>query len=132
MQCFSCHSTKNLFVNATYKDHAYYLCRECNTNRVRAYRKTARGKEVVKLNSLKSNERYPQKYMARWKLNSAVSSNVIRKPKKCSQCKRIAVLHGHHENYAQPLKVLWLCRSCHNSIHKNRKKKSKSTLLDRR
>ena len=27
-------------------------------------------------------------------------------------------LHGHHEDYSQPLEVVWLCAPCHGLRHR--------------
>lgn len=43
------------------------------------------------------------------------------KPAECENCGAedlIYPLEAHHNNYAEPLDVEWLCRSCHNAIPK--------------
>lgn len=40
-------------------------------------------------------------------------------PAQCSACGQTAKLDGHHEDYTKPLKVEWLCRSCHKTLHAN-------------
>lgn len=64
----------------------------------------------------------PQIYKARNALNNAVKSGkIIRNPcKKCGSKK----VDAHHPDYSKPLKVIWLCRSCHAKEHlKDRRKK---------
>ena len=41
----------------------------------------------------------------------------LNKPDKCEMCMKKEKLHGHHTNYKKPLEVIWLCVSCHSTIH---------------
>jgi hypothetical protein len=36
---------------------------------------------------------------------------------KCGVSSGERALHGHHEDYSQPLDVVWLCSSCHRTEH---------------
>lgn len=51
--------------------------------------------------------------------NKALKEGVITRPSICSKClegnKRRII--GHHEDYANPLDVLWLCDKCHQLRH---------------
>jgi hypothetical protein len=48
----------------------------------------------------------------------ALKNRILKKPLKCEQCKKKHNrLHGHHEDYNKPLKVKWLCPSCHHMYH---------------
>jgi hypothetical protein len=38
-------------------------------------------------------------------------------PKKCSVCHARTGVVGHHDDYARPLDVRWLCRKCHARDH---------------
>ena len=67
--------------------------------------------------------KYPEKMKARHALNGAVRYKKIYKPDICSKCgghnQRI---EGHHHlGYDKPLDVIWLCVSCHQSVHKDSK-----------
>jgi ribosomal protein S27AE len=46
-----------------------------------------------------------------------VAEGTLIRPDACLLCGNAAVLHGHHDNYAIPLAVRWVCRSCHSYIH---------------
>jgi hypothetical protein len=48
----------------------------------------------------------------------AIKSGRMVKPDTCSRCgKRTSDLEGHHRDYSKPLKVQWLCTSCHAALH---------------
>jgi hypothetical protein len=51
-------------------------------------------------------------------IGNAVRDKKIEKPSNCSCCGKEANLHGHHDDYAKPLEVRWLCSSCHRAWHK--------------
>ena len=62
--------------------------------------------------------RNPEHERARAKLHYAVSTGRIVKPTVCEDCGKTALLHGHHEDYARPLDVRWLCSICHGLQHR--------------
>lgn len=35
----------------------------------------------------------------------------------CDNCGNARKPHAHHDNYAKPLEVRWLCQSCHATLH---------------
>lgn len=56
--------------------------------------------------------------LAQVALKTAVDNGKIIKPSTCEQCGKVPNrLHGHHEDYTKPLKVIWLCPACHRSRH---------------
>lgn len=55
------------------------------------------------------------------RVNRAIKKGIISKPHKCSICGEYKRIIGHHDNYNEPLKVIWVCQSCHTRIHKNTK-----------
>lgn len=62
---------------------------------------------------LKSRSKYPERYAARKKLQQAVKKGLIQKPERCELCNRKRYITAHHEDYEEPLEVMWLCRECH-------------------
>jgi hypothetical protein len=44
----------------------------------------------------------------------------------CAKCGNQEV-QGHHEDYAEPLVVVWLCRSCHKLRHSAMRKEAATT-----
>lgn len=55
------------------------------------------------------------------KLHYAVRCGVVIKPKHCEDCGKKAKTQGHHEDYSQPLEVIWLCSKCHNRLQRSLK-----------
>lgn len=60
-----------------------------------------------------------EKANAHSKLYYAVKTGKINKPLHCSSCSSQGKIEGHHPDYQKPLQVVWLCRSCHKSIHRH-------------
>lgn len=86
----------------------------------KAYALTERGKEVHKRATAKFKTMCPEKRAAHVLLNNAVRDGRVIKPKNCSRCGEIPKrrdLHGHHNDYALPLVVEWVCVVCHAKEH---------------
>ena len=83
------------------------------------YSKTEAGKDSIRRSRKRWVKRNPIKKSATTELNNKVRDGQIIKPEECSACyckpKRI---HGHHDDYAKPLEVRWLCPSCHKKWHR--------------
>lgn len=82
-----------------------------------AYRKTERGKEAVRRGSRAYHERHPERRAARIALWNALRGGVVAKATACQGCGAAGRLHGHHDDYAKPLEVRWLCVPCHEEAH---------------
>ena len=83
------------------------------------YAKTEEG--IKKGNEAKNNwtRRNPIKKMASTIVGNAVRDGKISKPSNCEACNsEPSRLHGHHDDYAFPLVVRWLCPGCHSKWHK--------------
>jgi hypothetical protein len=86
----------------------------------KAYSESERGKAVeaeIKRNWQKRNA---EKRAAHVILGNAVRDGRIEKPSNCQRCRMSTVsrrLHAHHDDYAKPLDVEWLCAKCHREEH---------------
>jgi hypothetical protein len=48
----------------------------------------------------------------------ALRLGTLCRPEACSICGTKAKhIDGHHTDYTEPLKVIWVCRLCHRKIH---------------
>lgn len=67
-------------------------------------------------NEINSQLRYPEKVVARKKLNYAVKKGIILK-EPCLVCGCMNS-QAHHEIYSLPLEVVWLCSLHHMNLHR--------------
>lgn len=107
------------------KSIVYYCCRKCNTERMKIYYQ-GKGGENVRKAIKKSTLKHINKCCARQKVRYAIRTGKIIKPKTCEICKkRPKRIEGHHEDYNFPLKVIWVCTSCHADLDRKQKNKIK-------
>lgn len=103
-----------------YKD--YERGRAMAPHRIEAraeYMATESGKIAHAKASARWTKRNPVKRLANMMVGNAVRDGRLVKPQSCEDCKSTPKrLHGHHDDYAMPLKVRWLCPGCHNKWHK--------------
>lgn len=60
-------------------------------------------------------EKYPNKHKAHWTVCNAMTNG--RLAKQSCECCDAEIAHAHHDDYAKPLDVRWLCPSCHRKWH---------------
>lgn len=83
------------------------------------YQQTNAGKESIRRAKKKYTENNPIKRGAANIVNNAVRDGRLKKPDNCAICWKVGVrIHGHHDDYAKPLDVRWLCSACHRAWHK--------------
>ena len=103
-------------------------CKDCNKKDVRDNRKKhieyyreydcARGNRQGSSYVRSYRDEYPMKYAAHKLVGNAVRDGRIKKPESCESCgSNHRSIHGHHDDYANPLQVRWLCPSCHKIWH---------------
>ena len=63
----------------------------------------------------------PGRVRANGLINMRVRRGRLDRPTACTQCGKTARVDGHHEDYAKPADIEWLCRSCHMKRHHKRK-----------
>ena len=153
--CFKCGVSKPItefYKHSGMADGRVNKCKECNKKDVREnyranidhykqyeqtrlkaphrvaareqYSKTKQG--IIAGNNAKKRytERNPEKKAASTTLCNAVRcGKIIKMP--CEVCGSENRVHGHHDDYNQPLNVRWLCPQCHRDHHKKICKKIK-------
>lgn len=68
--------------------------------------------------SHRTAENYELMRAAHAAVAAAVRSGVLERAASCEDCgAECAPLQAHHEDYAAPLDVIWLCASCHQGRH---------------
>lgn len=58
-------------------------------------------------------EAHPKALKARQAVRRALKAGTLVKPDRCSECNEKRAILAHHEDYDQPLQVIWLCYTCH-------------------
>lgn len=132
-KCFKCQAVKPLqdfYKHSGMADGHLNKCKECTKNdankhrlenleRIREYDKErSKRPERIKKN-LQINRAWRQADLRRTKCHNAVARAVrkgILLPKPCERCGNENSL-AHHENYDNPLDVVWLCQPCHKKRH---------------
>lgn len=122
-----CKDCNKADVQLNYRDNIdhykeYEKARAGLTHRAKArsdYASTEGGKEAGSRAKKAWTRRNPIKRMASQIVGNAVRSGKLIKPTNCGACNSEPErLHGHHDDYAFPLAVRWLCPGCHNTWHK--------------
>ena len=82
------------------------------------YAKTPKGKKAGNRAKKAWEERNAIKKGAATMVGNAVRDGIIKKGIYCEECGDNHIrLHGHHDDYAYPLDVRWLCPPCHKQWH---------------
>lgn len=61
-------------------------------------------------------EKFPEKWEARLKVREAIRKGKLKRMP-CEICKDTIKIQAHHNNYLEPLEVIWLCKKHHEHIH---------------
>ena len=84
----------------------------------RANRDRVRAEQALRQKPRVDNRSYDVKEQARARLHAAVASGLVVKPTACSECQcSTRRIEAHHEDYAKPIDVIWLCSRCHGLRH---------------
>ena len=87
--------------------------------RHKRYQSTEAGKASLKKSRTKWQETNAIKRGANLMVCNAVRDGRLKKQYECSECGAGKWrVHGHHDDYAFPLVVRWLCSQCHTQWHK--------------
>jgi len=138
----SCSKCKRMLLTENFRKHKtsrksgfFSWCRSCEhasfqTDDYRAKRNAYHRQERLdgrhnperdRRNSLNARRRFPEKQRARRELRRALDAGELFRPISCQFCGEAPVpakdgrstLQAHHEDYAKPLEVIWLCIACH-------------------
>src|SRR3990167_5954890 len=122
-ECCKCKNTtylminKNVILKQSGVIKRRYLCRNCNTKNMQNYLSNPDNRKKYNKNKRIYNlADYKFKGRARHILKYAIDTKKITKPNKCLSCENTKV-EAHHNNYKFPLKVIWLCKTCHANKH---------------
>jgi len=91
--------------------------------RHKRYQSTHAGQSSMQKSRKKWMNEKPEARAAHIILGNAVRDGRIEKPCACTKCQKSEVsrkMHAHHEDYAFPLTVIWLCAQCHSDQHKEK------------
>jgi len=116
-----------------YRERNAERLRSDNRERMTLKRSTAEGAERARQITRESRQRHrdehsardkerrrlePVKARAREAVANALRRGRLVRPSSCSMCGTTErVIHAHHDDYARPLDVRWLCASCHRKHH---------------
>lgn len=99
--------------------------------RIKKYKNTKRGREVMVAALQKQRIVNRIKVKAREMVNHSLSRGKLIKPKFCekrnSECS--GKLHAHHSDYSKPLQVMWLCIKHHQEMHYDKTSKRRIPTL---
>lgn len=127
-KCFQCKESKPLdqfYSNPSMKDGRVNKCKECtiagvkrnreeNLEYYRAYDRR-RGNRQPAGYQREYRKKYPNKAKAHRKVAYAIrKGNLFSEP--CAECGSEDT-HAHHDDYAKPLNVRWLCAAHHRQWH---------------
>lgn len=123
-KCKSCHKEK--IRKARERNHEYYLVydrkRANQPKRVAArkeYAQTETGRIVTQKGKQSWSNNNPHKKRAHVQVKRALLSGELTKTP-CVVCGS-AKVEGHHDDYAKPLNVVWLCPKHHADLHKRQR-----------
>ena len=132
-KCFKCGETKSIgsfYRHKMMRDGYLNKCINCAKADMRLYRKEndsvreydrmryqrPERKVAAAENAKRWAKKNPKGYQAHYQLTNAVrDGRVIKEP--CEVCGSVDHIHGHHDNYDEPLNVRWLCAKHHHRHH---------------
>ena len=128
-KCFKCgkeQGVSEFYKHSKMADGRLGKCKTCTKKDVDENRKKnidyyreydrKRGNRQPRSHERKWRKENPEKYCAHYLLSNAVRDGRIKKGP-CERCESTNRVHGHHDDYAKPLEVRWLCCPCHHREH---------------
>lgn len=125
--CFNCGVERPLsdfYKHSGMADGHLNKCKECvksdvrtnRANNLEYYRAYDRGRGYHGDGIEKQS---PAKRKAQRKVNNGIRDGKIERVTQCEDCGATSTIHAHHDDYAKPLDVRWLCVPCHVEWHKH-------------
>lgn len=130
-KCFKCGEVKSLsefYKHKQMADGHLNKCKDCNKKDVienrknnvdyyREYDKARGSRQTVEYQRNYRNQ-FPMKYAAHRLVSNSLRDGRLSKPENCQECGIFHEhIHGHHDDYALPLIVRWICPPCHKAWH---------------
>ncbi len=81
------------------------------------YKKTPKGQEVQRIANRKKKLKFPEKIKAQNAVHDAIKRGKLDRPWVCELCKAEVFIEAHHNDYAKPLEIVWVCAACHKKLH---------------
>lgn len=102
--------------------------RELANSKNRKYRAEGRRRSHDAVHQQNRIEKHPDKTKSAMVVRRALAAGGLSRPAACSRCGTEPPAMGdgrsgiqaHHEDYARPLDVIWLCHACHVAVHRAR------------
>jgi len=130
-KCGKMKSMDDFYVHPQMKDKHLNICKACTLLRISSYwyknNEELRKKERLRYQRRKKNPEFMkgrmdyQRNYRRMHKNAMAAHNAVRRhlipPDQCEMCGKPCKTHGHHKDYNEPLKVIWVCPVCHRHIH---------------
>lgn len=129
--CTKCGGGSDFYRDKSTPDGLRYSCKACDKARALKWRYENHERSMaskvewsqrpeVKVRRAEqqraSKRRHPERWAARAAVNQAIKKGtMVRQP--CKEC-GTPNAHAHHEDYAKPLEVEWLCVKCHGIEHR--------------
>jgi len=124
-KCLQIKEIENFYIHKEMLDGHLSFCKDCVKERVRYYYgidiEKSRTMERKRSQERRKDKEYSKKkreYNHQWRTKEKIRAHNatrrrLRRPNLCESCGRECQPHGHHESYAEPLRVMWLCAPCH-------------------
>ena len=129
--CFKCGKKKDLSEFYRHKQMADGLlgkCKQCTKDDVTAHRNAnlEKARAYDRKRGLRNSKEYFAEYRAKYP-NKYKATNMVSNAKRggklftepCCECGSTEKIHAHHDDYAKPLNVRWLCAAHHKQWHRD-------------
>jgi ribosomal protein S27AE len=106
-------------------DGLYAYCKPCSRERVHEWESSH--SEARRAACRRREQRHPgrkrrgtpEQESARRAVKIELKHGRLARPTECPSCGRSdSKVHAHHDDYAKPLDIEWLCARCHGRLHK--------------